>query len=170
MSSFRGIDIRHGAIGIVPEPLDGYVVANDFPVYVFGGDVDLRYANYVFQTKDFREQCIAGSAGSTNRKKMRRESFLKLEIPVPSLSMQTRIADQADRLLADVVPIDAKAGQTVQHAELSIQRLLDRLAPWPESGASYLLTKVLPACLLKHQGTTVLQVHLILHVLVISMR
>lgn len=92
---FSRIDIRNGAIGRVASDLSGAVVANDFPVYVFDAGTRPDYGDLVFRTPSFREQCISGSAGSTNRRKMRRDRFLELEIPYCSESEQAALVEAA---------------------------------------------------------------------------
>lgn len=80
---FSRIDIRNGAIGFVQKDLSGAVVGNDFPVCVIDGGVSKAYLGWYFKTPKFRADCIMKSAGATNRKKMKRDTFLSLEIPMP---------------------------------------------------------------------------------------
>jgi hypothetical protein len=66
---FSRIDIRHGAIGVVPNELHGATVANDFPVYVLGNSILNEFAAAAFAAPDFRQQAIARSAGPLTGKK-----------------------------------------------------------------------------------------------------
>ena len=95
---FSRIDIRNGAIGFVPEELDGAVVGNDFPVFQLKNNINHKYLDWCFKTKDFREQSIALSAGATNRKKMKRDNFLNLQIPLPNENIQTEIVQKIAEL------------------------------------------------------------------------
>jgi type I restriction enzyme, S subunit len=90
---FSRIDLRNGAIGIVPPELDGSTVANDFPIYELGQDILPQFAEAAFTTPDFRLQSIQKSAGSTNRKKIRRDAFLTIEIPFPELDKQRQTVE-----------------------------------------------------------------------------
>jgi len=126
---FSRIDIRNGAIGIVPDDLDGAVVANDFPVYVLNENVCAQYVELAFRTPAFREQCVARSAGSTNRKKMRRDVFLDLQINLPPLDAQRKIVKQVKRLKESLGSIKGSSERLRARAEVTRQKLLNELAP-----------------------------------------
>lgn len=126
---FSRIDIRNGAVGLVPPELDGAVVANDFPVYVAGNDVDLRYLNLMFRTPMFRDQCQGRSAGSTNRKKMKRAVFLELRVPLPPKSIQQEIVNVADHIAASIGELHSSAERVVAHSHAIMAKLLCELAP-----------------------------------------
>ena len=92
-------DARHGAFGIVPDSLDGALVSNDFPCF----DIDARlvapeYFEWLSRTSSFVELCRRVSEGSTNRVRLKEEKFLNIEVPLPSLEEQRRIAERLDRL------------------------------------------------------------------------
>jgi restriction endonuclease S subunit len=95
---FSRIDIRNGAIGFVPDYLEGAIVANDFPICELNHNVSRRFLNLYFKTNEFRKQCIIQSAGATNRKKMKRSNFLSLEVRFPDIDTQESIADRIDEL------------------------------------------------------------------------
>ena len=93
------IDARHGAFGIVPKSLDGALVSNDFPCF----DIDARfvapeYFEWLSRTAGFVELCRRVSEGSTNRVRLKEGSFLNIEVPLPSLEEQRRIAERLDRM------------------------------------------------------------------------
>jgi type I restriction enzyme S subunit len=110
---FSRIDIRNGAIGVVPDDLHGAVVANDFPVYELGNLMLTEFAVAAFAPPAFRQQAIARSAGSTNRKKMRRESFLQLRIPAPKIDEQRIILARLAALRAKATPVAGCAERLV---------------------------------------------------------
>lgn len=95
---FSRIDMRNGAIGFVPEELDGAIVGNDFPVCVIDEKVSKNYLEWCFKTKDFRQQSEAKSAGATNRRKMKRDNFLNLEVPLPERRIQDSLALKFEKL------------------------------------------------------------------------
>jgi type I restriction enzyme, S subunit len=97
------IDARNGAIGIVPEDLDGAVVTNDFPAFFFDPKrVDPSYLNWVSKTGDFVELCKAASEGTTNRVRLKEERFLASEIHLPSLSEQRLIVARIEQLASKI--------------------------------------------------------------------
>ncbi|MCA9048195.1 MAG: restriction endonuclease subunit S, partial [Planctomycetaceae bacterium] len=124
---FSRIDIRNGAIGLVPDELDGAVVANDFPVYVAADSVDLRFLELMFRTPEFREQCQNRSAGSTNRKKMKRAVFLELRVPLPPKTVQQQIVSVADEITASIGELESSAERVVPHSHAVMRKLLNEL-------------------------------------------
>lgn len=89
------IDARNGAYGIVPEELEGAIVTNDFPVF----DVDTRkmlgqFLVLVSTTDKFVEFARKCSSGTTNRKRIDVDAFLKQMIPLPSIKEQDKIVSE----------------------------------------------------------------------------
>jgi len=64
-------------------------------------NVDARYFGHYFKTKEYRNG-ISGLAAGTNINNIKAEHFDEIEIPLPSLEEQRRIADKLDILLAKV--------------------------------------------------------------------
>ena len=97
------IDARNGAIGVVPQSLDGGVVTNDFPLFKVNEDKAVgSYINWLSQTADFVELCKRASEGTTNRVRLQEERFLSLEVPLPQLHEQQRIVARIEELAAKV--------------------------------------------------------------------
>lgn len=101
------IDARNGAMAIVPSELDGAVATNDFPVFEIDAErVVAAYLRYCL----FQPSMIAVyenlSRGSTNRRRLKVDRFLAMEIPLPmDLERQIEIADslaQAERLIGEL--------------------------------------------------------------------
>jgi len=83
------IDARNGAMGIVPPELDGAVVTNDFLRYDIDMDrLDVNFFDFLTSTENFVQQCARASEGTTNRKRLRPDLFLYLDIPLPSFEEQ----------------------------------------------------------------------------------
>ena len=97
------IDARNGALGLVPDGLDGAIVTNDFPVY----EIDQKklfplYIDWLCKTTSFWEECQRASEGTTNRVRLKEERFLSLEIPLPPLAEQQRIVARIEDLAEKV--------------------------------------------------------------------
>ena len=80
------IDARNGAMGIIPDELEGAIVTQDFLPY----DLDLQKINpqylvLVSTTKEFVAFCQTCSSGTTNRQRIEEAKFLDIKIPLPSL-------------------------------------------------------------------------------------
>jgi type I restriction enzyme S subunit len=97
------IDARNGAMGLVPEALDGAVVSSDFPVF----SVDTKrllpvYIGWLCRTQGFVDSCRHVSEGTTNRVRLREEKFYQLKIPLPPLEEQRRIVAKIEHLAAKI--------------------------------------------------------------------
>jgi type I restriction enzyme, S subunit len=101
------IDARNGAYGIVPNELDGAIVTGDFVLFDPNERLDVSFLNYFANTQFFDFECKKASEGTTNRVRLKIEKFLQIEIPLPPLTEQQRIAG---RLAALKGKIDAVRG------------------------------------------------------------
>jgi len=97
------IDARNGAMGLIPEILDGAQVTNDFSLF-FVDEQRLvpAYLGWICSTREFVELCLRASEGTTNRVRLKEDKFLALEIPLPPLPEQRRIVARIDELAAHV--------------------------------------------------------------------
>jgi type I restriction enzyme S subunit len=86
------------------------------------GKIDAGYFSHFFQTKSYRQR-ISQLAAGANINNLRNEHLNELEIPLPPLSEQRRIAavlDKADALLAKRREAIAKLDQLLQSVFLDI--------------------------------------------------
>lgn len=97
------IDARNGALGIVPQELDGAIVSNDFPAYTISTDRLLPgYLKWMIRTKDFVHRCRQASEGTTNRVRLQEMKFLSQEIILPPLVEQRRVVARIEELAAQI--------------------------------------------------------------------
>lgn len=97
------IDARNGAIGLVPESLDGAVVSTDFPTFALDAErVFSPYLGWMSRTPAFVEICHKASEGTTNRVRLQEDRFLQKEIPLPPLPEQQRIVARIEALAARI--------------------------------------------------------------------
>ena len=95
---FSRIWARRGAMAIIPQELDGVVVTNEFPVFDIDAEkLDARYFHWLVQSSRFLEQLQALSAGASGQNRVKESSFLSLDVALPSLTEQRRIASILDR-------------------------------------------------------------------------
>lgn len=94
------IDARNGAIGLVPQELDGAIVSNDFPSFEFADSkqLDPSFMGWMVRSRHFVELCKAASEGTTNRVRIKEDRFLAQEIPLPPLTEQHAIVSRLDTL------------------------------------------------------------------------
>ena len=101
---YSRIDARHGAFALVPRALSGCVVSKDFPHFALRAHrLDADYLRFIVTSPTFYRRIAAMSFGATNRQRMGEDAFLALQIPLPPIDEQRRIAallDQVDELRA----------------------------------------------------------------------
>lgn len=90
---------HNGAVGIIQEPAANTVVSRHFHVFnVDWTNLDQEYLQRVFQAQFFWSACQDGSVSSTGRGHMRRNYFLSVEIPVPTLREQREVVAKLNLL------------------------------------------------------------------------
>jgi type I restriction enzyme S subunit len=113
------IDARNGAIGIVPEILDGAIVSNDFPLFAFKEHRILpAYFEWLSKTQSFVELCQKASEGTTNRVRLQEDRFLNLEIRLPPLPEQRRIVARIEELATKINEARTLRQQAKKEAEV----------------------------------------------------
>jgi type I restriction enzyme, S subunit len=89
---YSKIDVRNGAIGIVPDFLAQIAVTSEFPVYRVRNDVaSPEYIQLLFKTENFRHRINGMISGASGRKRVQPEQLENLEVPLPPLETQHAI-------------------------------------------------------------------------------
>ena len=89
---YSKIDVRNGAIGIVPPEVPLATVTSEFPVYRIKEDVALsEYIQLVFRTQHFRRIINGMISGASGRKRVQPDDLETIDIPLPSLAVQRAI-------------------------------------------------------------------------------
>lgn len=113
------LDARNGAFGLVPQALDGAVVSNDFPTFdVHEHRMLPEYLGWLSRTASFVEACKTASEGTTNRVRLKEDSFLRLSVALPTVPEQRRIVGKIERLAGLVA--EAKVLRRSAHEEQGI--------------------------------------------------
>ncbi len=105
------IDARNGAYGIVPNELDGAIVTGDFVLFDPNERLDVSFLNYFANTQFFDFECKKASEGTTNRVRLKIEKFLQIEIPLPPLTEQRRIAGRLAALKGKIDEVRRLRGE-----------------------------------------------------------
>ncbi|MCK4735703.1 MAG: restriction endonuclease subunit S, partial [Methanophagales archaeon] len=122
------IDARNGAMGLVPQELDGAIVTNDFLLYVIDGkNIFTKYFDFLASTKSFVWECIKASKGTTNRVRLKPEKFLEIEISLPLLEEQKRIVAKIESVLAKVEEARRFRAEARRAAENILELFLRRI-------------------------------------------
>ena len=125
------IDARNGAMGLVPESLEGALVTNDFPLFNLNTErLQPEYLGWLSRTAGFVELCRRASEGTTNRVRLQEGRFYALEIPLPPLSEQRRVVARIEKLANQINEAQNYRQEAAEEAEaLGKFRLSDFVAP-----------------------------------------
>lgn len=91
---YSKIDVRNGAIGIVPNSLPRVAVSNEYPVYAVNGRKAVpQYIQLLFHTPQFRRVINSLISGASGRKRVQPEILETIHVPLPSRDVQQAIVD-----------------------------------------------------------------------------
>jgi type I restriction enzyme S subunit len=127
------IDARNGAIGLVPDELDGAIVTNDFWLYKLDRSrIDPPFLDLYCGTPTFVEQCQRASEGTTNRVRLQESGFLSIGIPLPPIDEQRRIVARVEELAALIEEAQGLRASARQEAEALVASYVSDL-PFDET-------------------------------------
>lgn len=89
---YSKLDFLNGAIAILPAELDGRESTADLPAFDLGAELDPRWLVEYLTRPCFYRQCAGLARGSRQSLRMRCKEFLAIEIPLPPLEEQVKIA------------------------------------------------------------------------------
>ncbi|MDD4273139.1 MAG: restriction endonuclease subunit S [Desulfobacter postgatei] len=125
------IDLKNGAVAIIPDGWDKVVVTNHFAVYEPDlKKLDPRYFHLLIQAKFFKEHLWRNKVGAEGRKEVKLDFFESLEVPIPSLSIQQKIV--AHLFTAQISVTDAKVRAAQIEKEIQARFLADLGLPRPK--------------------------------------
>ncbi|MFZ5585496.1 MAG: restriction endonuclease subunit S [Thermodesulfobacteriota bacterium] len=115
---YSKIDVRNGAIGIVPNELGRVCVTSEYPVYaVDPATADARYVKLLFRTNTFRRKINGMISGASGRKRVQPTDLEEIKVPLPSLSIQRAIVSVWEQAQAEL----AKTRQHIAQLEADIE-------------------------------------------------
>jgi type I restriction enzyme S subunit len=112
------IDLKNGAVGIVPDNWRKVVVTGHFAVYQPKTEkIFPAYFHQLIQTRFFKEHLWRNKVGAEGRKEVKLDFFESLKVPIPLISVQQEIAGYWQR-----------ASQNILNGELEIREWKDNIA------------------------------------------
>src|SRR4030042_5631951 len=101
------IDLKNGAVGIVPNNWTNVVVTNHFVVY----EVDKKqvlplWIHRIVQQPDFKEYLWRNKVGAEGRKEVKIDFFESITIPVPLLEIQNEILAERDLIKSRISKLE----------------------------------------------------------------
>lgn len=116
---FSKIDVRNGAIGVVPDGMRCVAVTSEFPVYRVNRDVaDSQYIKLLFRTAFFRQTINSMISGASGRKRVQPSQLETLEVPLPPIQIQRAIVERQQRTRDKVHLIEQEIKQQESDLEL----------------------------------------------------
>jgi type I restriction enzyme S subunit len=132
------IDARHGAMGLVPQSLDGALVSNDFlPFEVDREVLEPRFLEWISRADWFVAACAQASEGTTNRVRLAADRFLRIKVRRPLADQQIAVVSVLDAARKDADAIrnlSTEGGATV--AALLESSISTALRPSASDGGS----------------------------------
>ena len=112
------IDVRNGAIGLVPPELDNAIISNDFWTYeVDQGQLAPKFLALCVTTPSFQDEANRASSGTTHRIRAEEEGFLHINVPLPPFDEQQRIVARIEELAAKIEEARGLRQRAVEEAE-----------------------------------------------------
>ncbi len=127
---YSKIDVRNGAIGLLPSELNQAVVTSEYPVLVPDTkQVDVRYLAVLLRSPNFQHLLKQAASGTSGRKRVDGDTFCELEIPLPELPEQRRLVSDYEHALGKVAKLDADAAALEQRAIQEFEAALGLVPP-----------------------------------------
>jgi type I restriction enzyme, S subunit len=110
------IDLKNGAVGVLPEGWDNAVVTSHFKVYKPNlTQLDPRYFRMLLQTHDFKKWLWANRSGADGRTEVKLDVFEALAIPLPPLTRQQTLCDAYTDALSRAAQLEQE-GEAIERA------------------------------------------------------
>jgi type I restriction enzyme S subunit len=89
---YSKIDVRNGAIGIIPDDLGRVCVSSEYPVYTVNPKLaEARFVKLLFRTAAFRRKINSMISGASGRKRVQPTDLVEVQVPLPPLAVQWKI-------------------------------------------------------------------------------
>lgn len=127
---FSKIDVRNGAIGLIPDSIPQAVVTSEYPVHTPDTrQVNPRYMTMLLRTPNFLKLIRTSTSGTSGRKRITPETFRAIEIPLPEPKDQRRLVAAYEKALDKAAQLDAQAQQIERDAQREFEAALGLTPP-----------------------------------------
>lgn len=138
------IDLKNGAVGIIPDDWDNIVVTGHFAIYEPDRPKLVpEYLHLIIQTKFFKNYLWRNKVGAEGRKEVKLGFFESLLIPLPPIPFQRAIVGHWERAQEKINEANQRIERLKQDSEETLLRELGIrvLPPTPRKGAFKLAWK-----------------------------
>jgi type I restriction enzyme S subunit len=127
---YSKIDVRNGAIGIVPDELGRVCVTSEYPVYTVDPTIaDARYVKLLFRTEIFRRKINSMISGASGRKRVQPTDLESVEVPLPPLEVQRAIVAAWEKTKDEVADTRRRITELEEKIETDFLSALDLSKP-----------------------------------------
>ncbi len=126
------IDLKNGAVGVLPHDWSNAVVTTHFAVYEPDTTrVHPLYLRYLIQTSGFKRWLWSNRSGADGRTEVKLPVFESLEVPLPDLAEQQAIVAAYETALAGAAAKEAEAATAEAAALAAFEAALGFAPPAP---------------------------------------
>lgn len=126
---YSKIDVKSGAIGFVPEELNGSIVTADFPIVYAPNltEIDRAFLMIYFSSEAFCEAMQDKSKGTTNRVRAKKSAFLDNTVPWGTADERQRIVNEYELLCSNIAKIAEFAEKMQDNIPALTSKYLNKL-------------------------------------------
>ena len=111
------IDLKNGAVAIIPNNWNKAVVTNHFAVYEPNLErLDQKYFHLLIQAKFFKQHLWRNKVGAEGRKEVKLKFLESLEIPIPPLPVQRKIVTYWEAAVAKALRLEDNSKATIDES------------------------------------------------------
>jgi type I restriction enzyme S subunit len=127
---FSKIDLRNGAITVIPQEFPKVVVTSEYPIHIPDREqVDGDYLRLILRTPEFLYRIKQASSGTSGRKRITPEDFRAFEVPLPEPPHQRRLVAAYNRALDKARKLEAEAEKIEKRAVRQFEAALGLVPP-----------------------------------------
>jgi type I restriction enzyme, S subunit len=117
-------NFHNGGIGIVPKELNDYLASNAISSFLVKENLlNVEYICHFLSRPEFYEP-VEALMGGTGQKELSETEFLKLTVPVPTLSMQLKISNYLNCLKDEIIILERQNAALAKQKSSLMQKLL----------------------------------------------
>jgi type I restriction enzyme S subunit len=122
---YSKIDLRNGAIGIIPDKYDAVGFTSEFSIYKACEDqVDREYIKLVLHSEKFRQYVYGLVSGTSGRKRIDPDSLESIQVPIPPRPIQETIVNLWENAQAQAFEFRQSADFNEKEIEQVVMREL----------------------------------------------
>lgn len=121
---YSKLDFLNGAFGIIPEHLDGYESTLDLPAFNFTEYVEPAWLVQYISREEFYAAQLGLANGGRKARRVNPADLLSIEIPLPSLPEQQKIAQVLSSADAEIANLQAQLAKLKLEKKALMQQLL----------------------------------------------